>query len=162
MNSRGVCSRSIFAVLVLMTLPISGALFAQPSGGDGSRVGVPVVGNKGIQETVEQIMARQAATPPRLTPRISPRHVRNRQDLPQNPLSTSEAQSPAATAFAKLPQKPAPLAPQTIGTTFTGAVLTDTGAFPPDTMGAVGPTQFIVAVNGRIRSFDKITGVADT
>ena len=55
MNSRGVCSRSIFAALVLMTLPISGALFAQPSGGDGSRVGVPVVGNKGIQETVEQI-----------------------------------------------------------------------------------------------------------
>ena len=28
-------------------------------------------------------------------------------------------------------------------------------------MGAVGPTQFIVAVNGRIRSFNKTTGVAD-
>jgi hypothetical protein len=29
-------------------------------------------------------------------------------------------------------------------------------------MGAVGPTQFLVAVNGRIRSFDKATGVPDT
>ena len=41
------------------------------------------------------------------------------------------------------------------------ATLADTGAFPPDSMGAVGPTQFILAVNGRIRSFNKQTGVAD-
>ena len=44
---------------------------------------------------------------------------------------------------------------------FTGATLADTGAYPPDTMGAVGPAQFIVAVNGRIRTFDKTTGLAD-
>ncbi len=44
---------------------------------------------------------------------------------------------------------------------FTGATLSDTGAYPPDTMGAVGPSQFIVAVNGRIRTFDKSTGLAD-
>src|SRR6185503_5372918 len=43
---------------------------------------------------------------------------------------------------------------------FTGATLADTLAFPPDSMGAVGPAQFIVAVNGRIRTFTK-TGVAD-
>ena len=54
-----------------------------------------------------------------------------------------------------------PLTPQTIGTGFTGATLADTAAYPPDTMGAVGPTQFIVAVNGRIRTFNKTTGVAD-
>lgn len=35
------------------------------------------------------------------------------------------------------------------------------GSFPPDTMGAVGPTQFVVALNGRIRSFDKTTGQPD-
>src|SRR6185369_13971616 len=29
------------------------------------------------------------------------------------------------------------------------------------TMGAVGPKQFIVAVNGLMRSFNKATGVAD-
>ena len=31
-------------------------------------------------------------------------------------------------------------------------------AFPPDTMGAVGPTQFLMAVNGRIRVFNKSNG----
>ncbi|HNJ43053.1 MAG TPA: hypothetical protein PKZ53_21400, partial [Acidobacteriota bacterium] len=39
--------------------------------------------------------------------------------------------------------------------------MADTGAFPPDTMGAVGPTQYCVAVNGRFRTFNKTTGVAD-
>ncbi|MDQ6632132.1 MAG: hypothetical protein M3Y82_10325 [Verrucomicrobiota bacterium] len=52
-------------------------------------------------------------------------------------------------------------APQTAGINFTGATLSDTGAFPPDSMGTIGPAQFIVAVNGRIRSFNKFTGTAD-
>ena len=50
---------------------------------------------------------------------------------------------------------------QTVSNTFLGATLADCQAYPPDTMGAVGPSQFIVAVNGRIRSFNKATGVAD-
>lgn len=56
---------------------------------------------------------------------------------------------------------PGPYGASPSGINFTGATLTDTGAFPPDSMGAVGPAQFIVAVNGRIRSFDKSTGLAD-
>ncbi len=43
---------------------------------------------------------------------------------------------------------------------FDGATLTDTGAFPPDSMGTVGPNQYMVFVNGRIRSFTK-AGTAD-
>ncbi len=50
---------------------------------------------------------------------------------------------------------------QTVSTTFLGATLADCQAYPPDTMGAVGPQQFIVAVNGRIRTFNKFTGAAD-
>jgi hypothetical protein len=42
------------------------------------------------------------------------------------------------------------------------ATLAETeSSFPPDTMGAAGPTQFIIALNGRFRSFNKATGVAD-
>lgn len=54
-----------------------------------------------------------------------------------------------------------------IGLNFLGARIEQTdyafasGKIPPDTMGAVGPTQFIVAINGRIRSFDKQTGQPD-
>lgn len=44
---------------------------------------------------------------------------------------------------------------------FTAISYADTGRFPPDTAGAVGPTQLVVAVNGRIRSFNKNTGLAD-
>jgi hypothetical protein len=52
-------------------------------------------------------------------------------------------------------------APQTLGISFTGATLADAGAFPPDVMGDVGPTQYVVFVNGRLRTFNKTTGVAD-
>ena len=59
------------------------------------------------------------------------------------------------------PAPEAPAAPQTIGVNFRGAALADTDAFPPDTTGAAGPTQFLVGVNGRIRTFLKATGAAD-
>jgi hypothetical protein len=78
--------------------------------------------------------------------------------LRDNPLAPAVAQWPVG-AVAQRPVSP--LAPQPLGLSFTGATLADTGAFPPDTMGAVGPTQFIVAVNGRLRSFNKTTGLAD-
>ncbi|MBI4581673.1 MAG: hypothetical protein HY718_18400, partial [Planctomycetes bacterium] len=41
---------------------------------------------------------------------------------------------------------------------FTAATFNDAFAFPPDSMGAVGPTQFLLGINGRIRVFDKTTG----
>lgn len=44
---------------------------------------------------------------------------------------------------------------------FMAARYEDSGVVPPDAMGVVGPTQFILAANGRIRSFDKKTGCAD-
>jgi hypothetical protein len=57
--------------------------------------------------------------------------------------------------------KASSLAPQTAGTKFLGAQLSDANFVPPDSMGAVGPTQYVVVVNGRIRSFDKATGSGD-
>ena len=56
------------------------------------------------------------------------------------------------------------LSPQSIGLSFTGATLNGTNptsSFPPDCMGAVGPTQYAVFVNGRLVTFNKTTGVAD-
>ena len=58
------------------------------------------------------------------------------------------------------PEAPSSRSIHTTSFSFDGATLTDTGAFPPDSMGTVGPTQFITFVNGRIRSFTK-AGVAD-
>jgi hypothetical protein len=47
------------------------------------------------------------------------------------------------------------------GFNFTSATLSTAGAIPPDNMGSVGPTQYIVAVNSIIISYNKTTGVAD-
>jgi hypothetical protein len=100
-------------------------------------------------------MATQFASLPRIKPLRRP----NRHGLPQNPQAAATVPATSATAALRTSGFNAP---QTVGTTFTGATLADTAnSFPPDPMGAVGPTQFIVACNGRIRSFNKTTGVAD-
>ncbi len=56
------------------------------------------------------------------------------------------------------------LSPQPIGVNVTTATLSGTYptlSFPPDNMGAVGPTQFLVFVNGRLLSLNKATGAPD-
>jgi hypothetical protein len=82
----------------------------------------------------------------------------DRRNLPEGPGAISGNRWP-------VPSTNAPLsigAPQTLGIQFNGATgPTETGAFPPDTEGAVGPTQYFVFLNGRMRTFNKTTGVAD-
>ena len=52
------------------------------------------------------------------------------------------------------------IAAQTVGPSFNAVTgPTETGAFPPDTEAEVGPTQVIVHVNGRLRSFTKGTSI---
>ncbi len=80
----------------------------------------------------------------------------DRNQLPENP------DAPAIASFPSMEEVKARAHQKihTTGVAFDAATLTDTGAFPPDSMGAVGPTQFMLAINGRIRSFTK-AGVAD-
>ncbi len=49
----------------------------------------------------------------------------------------------------------APSQAVTAGTSFLGAKLSESNFVPPDSMGAVGPSQVLVDVNGRIKIFDK-------
>ena len=121
--------------------------------------GVRLPGSNGTREATTDIMQRQARTPP--PSGLRPEHeleYPERDNLPQNPDSAALARFPAAT-----PQESVALQSRNIHSTsssFDGATLADTGAFPPDSMGTVGPAQFIVFVNGRMRSFTK-GGVAD-
>ena len=109
-------------------------------------------------ETVAAIMQRQALAP------VKPVRIRpefegpERDNLPQNPLSKPQASFPdAGNGFTG-----GGASSLVTGTSFNAVTgPTETGAFPPDDMGAIGPTQYILAVNGRIRSFNKTTGVAD-
>jgi len=126
--------------------------------------GIEFIGGRGVGRTTNEIMAREReldALGIQRPVRMHPEHEVEREDLPQNPLSPGVSQWPAKRIDQRSAEELGILSPQTVSTSFTGVTLADAGAFPPDGMGAVGPTQFIVDVNGRIRSFNKSTGVAD-
>jgi PKD repeat protein len=55
--------------------------------------------------------------------------------------------------------EPVPDVPQAVGVNFQGVQASETTFIPPDSMGAVGPSQVMVIVNGRIKLFSK-TGTA--
>lgn len=148
--------------LALLLLLLSAAQAPAQAVTDEVTVGTPWQGEPGVQESVADIMQREfsgqfmsSAKKQRVLP------------FRTNPLRQGNPQSPEA--MASLPWPVSGLATEAwsyspdivTSTSFTAATLADTGAFPPDSMGAVGPTQFILAVNGRIRSFNKSTGEAD-
>ncbi len=123
--------------------------------------GTPVTGASSLTESVADLMRKQRIADRSARTPVSPRPEQDadfRRSLPENPGSPDVSRYPGGA-----PSAPTPLlTPQTLGTSFTGATISDTPGFvPPDTMGAVGPTQYIVTVNGRFRSFSKTTGLAD-
>ncbi len=114
-----------------------------------------------IARSVAEIMDEQASRPTQNTAgKLRPeREGPEREGLPQNPKAIAGAQWPPADKNAPTPHLSAP---QTPSTQFNGATgPSETGAFPPDIMGTVGPTQFFVFLNGRMRTFNKTTGIAD-
>ncbi|MBI1763349.1 MAG: hypothetical protein HYR56_18140, partial [Acidobacteria bacterium] len=124
---------------------------------DGTITGAKIVMDEGIQRTVREIMRDQASAP-RRPERVMPEHEIERGVKAERPGAPATSQWPVPKAGDQ-PQVQ-PQAPQTTGLSFDGATLSDTGAFPPDSMGAVGPTQYFTFVNGRLRTFSK-TGTAD-
>jgi hypothetical protein len=122
----------------------------------------PWTGPMGVTQRTDQIMEREKqerekqASPH--TAKIHPRPRPDFQNLPANP------NSPAVTRWPPPTNSPGatPQSPQTTSVNFLAATLPETEfSFPPDTMGAAGPSQFIIALNGRFRSFNKATGSAD-
>ncbi len=128
---------------------------------------IPWEGEAGVSRTMADIMQEQSligkSTDIRQTKpkkKIGP----NRRELPQNEDSPAVEKLPidsTTKAVREVNEQTSFFAPQTIGLNFNGGTLFDTLSFPPDTMGEVGPSQFIMTVNGWIRSFSKTTGVAD-
>ena len=131
----------------------------------GQVTGEPWTGEKGITQTTAEIMEQDARhTPRKREADPKPSRIRpDRRNLPQNPDALLDTQWPAQPEriseeeAAELKRLQA-IEAQTLGLSFTGATLSETSAFPPDTMGDVGPTQYLVGVNGRIKVFDKATG----
>ena len=136
-------------------------LLLAASSGFAQRVGTPVPGAVGVVNTTAEIQARQAAMelanvgkPPVYLDK--PYFSVDRTKLRKGPASLSAPEVKASPL-----RDGAGLKIQTVSTNFLGGNLADALAFPPDSMGTIGPNQFIVAINGRIRSFDKVTGAQD-
>jgi hypothetical protein len=149
--------RAEFSKPLLFLISILISSFARGESGE-----PPWTGPVGVKQRTDQIMEREKqalekhAQPH--TVKIHPRPRPDFQNLPANP------DSPAVTRWPAPTNSPggSPQSPQTTSVNFLAATLADTeSSFPPDTMGAAGPTQFIIALNGRFRSFNKATGVAD-
>ena len=121
----------------------------------------PSAASRAETEALRRSVAAIMASPDRTEnagPRIlSPRFVSPRARLAPGAASSGATSAPAQA----IRTAGGPAAPQTPGANFLGAALSDSDAFPPDTAGAPGPTQFLVGVNGRIRSFAKATGLPD-
>lgn len=155
---------TLLAMLLITGLTVSGN--AQQCSPNLPTVGKPWVGQKGIVETVDQIMSRDNGEiylgPPRFTgseaneEESSREHVRPRPGAPnigQWPPPLPQALSGGSNG--KGGHNTGPLNPQTVGTNFIGPDLASAGFIPPDTMGDIGPTQILVCINGRIRVYDK-------
>jgi IPT/TIG domain len=157
---------AIASLLVgLAFLTLAGIRLAPSSPGSASDItwqnGTPVIGAPSLTRSVATLMREQRIADRSGRAPTVPRPEQEadfRKSLPQNPRSPAVSQLPggAPSAATTLSTQ------QTLGTNFTGATISDTPGFvPPDTMGAVGPTQYLVTVNGRFRSFNKTTGLAD-
>ena len=125
---------------------------------DGEIAGTRLETGPGISERTDAIMLRQQSFPLGKPRKDREFEGPDRSNLKQNPDAIDAAQFP-----------PPPPGRTVAGTgihahttalSFDGATLTDTGAFPPDSMGSVGPSQYVAFENGRLRTFTK-SGVAD-
>ena len=161
MATRGPVRGVVLCVAALSVIcDGSVALRAQNAGRAGglavAQAAAPWIGDDGITESVSDIMARELMAAP-LNQRAMSIRGRNRQH-DRNP---NLAQHPASPEVPRWPFDDADAAvtaflPQTVGTNFLGVQSGIESPFiPPDSMGAVGPTQFLVVVNGRIKVFDK-------
>jgi hypothetical protein len=115
--------------------------------------GVRWTGQAGITQTVADIMARAANEPASMGP---PRERKR-------PSSHTQRGRPGAAAavsqwppsFASVALEATSNAAFNITASFLGSQLSESGFVPPDGNGAVGPTQVLVATNGRFKLYDK-------
>ena len=135
------------------------------NGNDKSVVGQPWIGAPAIRETNSQITARARLddATPKLRHMILRHHKKGGHftDTVEFPIYSTPTPPATGTPAIVTTNQPGPFGSNSTAIAFTGPTLSDTGSYPPDTMGAVGPAQFIVAVNGRLRSYSKTTGLAD-
>ena len=168
--SRGALLRAFLVASLAFgsSLAQNSRLTPTQPGDAGETLGVPWTGDRGITETVAEIMGREARAPkmPVLPYERKP-FLRRLTPPRENPSAPAVSQWPpleeAGAAVSDQTQGfvasgVAPLSPQPVGTKFKAISLlspSESQFVPPDSMGDVSPTQILAAANGRIKVFDK-------
>ena len=119
--------------------------------------GVPWHGKKGFSETIEEIMNREGEHPFVYTGPHEPKeeseefnHVKS-----QNPDAPNVTRWPSTGEDNIVPNNKQRENPQTIGTSFDGPQLSESGFIPPDNNADIGPTQVLSIANGRVKVYDR-------
>ena len=116
---------------------------------------------RGVTETVAEIMERDARLPKgvlAIRTRPEPESEHEKRPTPDAPAVSHWPLAEGEVGDEFPIRGPSPDLPQTVGTNFLAIQLSEAGFIPPDSMGAVGPTQVLAISNGRIKVFSK-TGV---
>jgi len=114
-------------------------------------------GKPGTTETVAQIMRRPTEAPPGI------REIKENEiepifrGLQQNPASPEVSRFPYGSSNSGGVTLSGPLF--SVGSSWTGGVVSESGLIPPDSMGDASPTQVMMTVNGRIKIFDRAGNV---
>ena len=126
---------------------------------DDYTLGIPVQGEPGITVTVQEIMDREAMLPADIylkpKPKTNPEFEIEMPEKQVNPNAPDVSQWPVLSEDEVKKEIQQTDNPQTIGTNFQGPKLSESGYLPPDTQGDVGPTQVLIAANGRIKVYNK-------
>jgi len=142
---------AVLLVIALVVLAGAGDTTSATPGASEVTHGHPWRGAPGTTVSVAAMMARQRADDRRrggkpLGTREKP-EPRGDQARTKSPSSAPAERVGSASV--------APRSNLSPSTSFLGAHKSESGFVPPDSMGSVGPSQVLVAVNGRIKVFDK-------
>ncbi|MBS1713913.1 MAG: hypothetical protein JST30_06210, partial [Armatimonadetes bacterium] len=153
--------RSISLSLGLVSLAV-GPTVASAQDGPQRFYGVTTIGEKGITRTVSEIMRNPNWVNPLKFANIiikSTEQEVDRTELPQNPEALQGSSWPPYPT-GKNPEAGntgkdhgRPYSPQTIGVQWTGSQAGN--LVPPDSFGAVGPTQILVTSNSQVKVYNK-------
>lgn len=100
--------------------------------------GIPVTGAPGIRRTTDELNAAAQGRP---------------RYLPVRRRATPTRGGARADVLAQTAATPSPQLAASFS--FLGGTLSESGFRPPDSQGDIGPTQYLMAINGRIKVFDK-------
>lgn len=135
------------ALLAAVLVLISAATAAAARHGRAER------GDRGTVQTTSELNANSMG--------LLPKHVQPNEQDESRPRKSANPDSPR-TAELTTSARPSVLATAlTSPSNFPGPTVADSHAYPPDSQGDVGPTQYIAMINGRVRSYSKLTGAPD-